>query len=144
MQQNFFPGNQFQNEMHVKFNVDVTSKLAITSYVSGKEELVYGYIREIGTLFQPVRYGLDNASGLYSDHSSFKKHFVKYWRNALDISLEDSDKLGDIFDKEVDSQESCKKRIVASVFFEDGRALTAEDCLYAVYEVFKMYSNKQP
>lgn len=143
MQQNFLPGNQFQNGMQVKFSVDVTSKLAVTSYVSGKEELVYGYIREIGTLFQPV-YGLDNASGLYSVHGSFKKHFVKYWRNALDISREDSDKLGDIFDEEVVSQESCKKRIVTSVFFEDGRALIAEDCLYAIYEVFKMYSNKQP
>ena len=144
MQQNFLPGNQFQNGMQVKFSVDVASKLAVTSYVSGKEELVYGYIREIGTLFQPVRYDLNNASGLYSDHSSFKKHFVKYWRNAIDISREDSDKLGDIFDEEVVSQESCKKRIVTSVFFEDGRALIAEDCLYAIYEVFKMYSNKQP
>lgn len=139
MQQSFIPGNQFQSYMQAKFNADLTSALKIISHVRGKESLVYGYIREIADLFQPVKYGLDNPVGLYSDYESFRRHFVKYWRNALDIPREDSDELRDIFDEEVSSQKSCKSGAATSVFFEDGKGLTATDCLNAVYEVFKNF-----
>ncbi len=139
MQQYFIAGNQFQNHMWAKFNVDVSSASANMSNVRGKEKLVYEYVRDIASLFQPVRYGLqDNPMGLYSDYDSFKKHFVRYWKNALDISRADLDELRDIFDEEVSSQENCKNKAVTSVFFENGKALTIEDCLNAVYEVLKM------
>ncbi len=125
--------------MWAKFNVDVSSASANMSNVRGKEKLVYEYVRDIASLFQPVRYGLqDNPMGLYSDYDSFKKHFVRYWKNALDISRADLDELRDIFDEEVSSQENCKNKAVTSVFFENGKALTIEDCLNAVYEVLKM------
>lgn len=139
MQQLFMAGNQFQNHMWTKFNLDITSASANMSNVKGKEELVYEYVRDISSLFQPVRYGLqDNPMGLYSDYESFKKHFVRYWKNALDISRADLEEVRDIFDDEVSTQESCKNRAVTSVFFENGKALTIEDCLNAIYEVLKI------
>ena len=139
MQYNFIPGNQFQSYMQAKFNADLTSALEIISHVRGKESLVYGYIREIADLFRPVKYGLDNPFGLYSDYESFRRHFVKYWRNALDIPREDSDELRDIFDEEVSSQKSCKNGDASSVLFENGKRLTATDCLNAIYEVFQAF-----
>lgn len=139
MQQFFITGNQFQNHMLVQFNQDVNSTSANMSNVRGKENLVYEYIKDIFYLFQPVNYRrLENPSGLYADYDSFKKHFVKYWKNALDISREDLDEIRDIFDEELSTQESCKNRLVTSVFFEDGKALTIKDCLNAIYEVLKM------
>ena len=138
MQQFFMAGNQFQNHMWAKFNLDITSASAKMSNVKGKENLVYEYVRDIASLFQPVRYGSENPMGLYSDYDSFKKHFVRYWKNALDISRSDLDEIRDIFDEEMSSQESCKNRAVISVFFENGKALTVEDCLNAVYEVLKI------
>ena len=137
MWQNSFMGNQFQNSMQAKFNVDISSTSAIMSYVRGKEDLVYKYISDMASLFQPVKYGLGNPTGLYSDYDLFRRHFIKYWRNALDVSRKDSEEFGDIFDEEVSSQASCKNRNVASVFFENGKALTADDCLDAIYEVLK-------
>ena len=138
MQKGFIVGNQFQSFMQAKFDVDLNSELAIMSHIKGKEGLVYGYIRDIAVLFQPVRYGSDNAMGLYSDYDTYKKHFIKYWRNAIGISRAESDELGNIFDEEVSKQENCKSRAVASVFFENGKALTADDCLNAIYEVLRM------
>lgn len=109
------------------------------SNVRRKEKLVHGYVMDIATLFQPVRYGLqDDPMGLYSDYESFKKHFVRYWKNALDISKADLDEIKDIFDEEISNQENCKRRAVTSVFFENGKALTIEDCLNAIYEVLKI------
>ena len=131
-------GNQFQNQMSTKFSLDVNSASANMENVRGREALVYEYIRDIASLFQPVRYGSENPMGLYSDYDSFKKHFVRYWKNALDISRSDLDEIRDIFDEEMSSQESCKNRAVTSVFFENGKALTVEDCLNAVYEVLKI------
>ena len=132
-------GNHFQTHMRTKFDLDVTSASANMSNVRGRENLVYEYIRDIASLFQPVRYGLqDNPMGLYSDYESFKKHFVRYWRNALDISRADLDEVRDIFDDVLSTQESCKNRAVTSVFFENGKALTIEDCLEAIYEVLKI------
>ena len=110
-------GNQFQNQMSTKFSLDVNSASANMENVRGREALVYEYIRDIASLFQPVRYGSENPMGLYSDYDSFKKHFVRYWKNALDISRSDLDEIRDIFEEEMDSQESCKKRAVISVFF---------------------------
>ncbi|RKJ42997.1 hypothetical protein D7X98_17915 [bacterium 1XD8-76] len=138
MQQFFMAGNQFQNHMWSKFNLDITSASANMSNVKGKENLVYEYVRDIASLFQPAQYGLqDNPMGFYSDYDSFKKHFVRYWKRALDISQADLDKVRDIFDNELSNQESCKKRSITSVFFENGKALTIEDCLNAVYEVLE-------
>lgn len=131
-------GNQFQNQMSTKFSLDVNSASANMENVRGREALVYEYIRDIASLFQPVRYGSENPMGLYSDYDSFKKHFVRYWKNALDISRSDLDEIRDIFDEEMSSQESCKNRAVISVFFENGKALTVEDCLNAIYEVLKI------
>ena len=131
-------GNQFQSHMGIKFNYDVNSSSANMFNVKGKESLVYEYIIGLSALFQPVRYGLDNPAGLYSDYDSFKKNFVRYWGNALDISKSDYDEIRDIFDAEVSSQTSCKNRSVTSVFFENGKALTVDDCLNAVYEVLKL------
>lgn len=138
MQQFFIAGNQFQNQMLAQFNMDLNSAAAIMSNVRGKETLIYDYIRDIFSLFQPVDYSrMENAFGFYADHDSFRKHFVRYWKKALDISKTDLDKVRDIFDDELSNQESCKNRPVMSVFFEDGKALTIEDCLSAIYEVLE-------
>lgn len=138
MQQFYIAGNRFQNHMWTKFNLDITSSAANMSNVKGKENLVYEYVRDIASLFQPVRYGLqDNPMGLYSDYDSFKKHFVRYWKKALDISKADLDEIRDIFDNELSNQESCKNRPITSVFFENGKASTIEDCLNAIYEVLE-------
>ena len=139
MQQYFRVGNQFQNQMWTKFELDVRSTSAHMSNIRGKEDLISEYIRDIGSLFQPTRYGLDNPMGLYSDYDSFKKYFVKYWKNALDLSRDDMDEIRDIIDEEMSSQESCKNRAVISVYFENGQALTVEGCLSAIYEVVKKY-----
>lgn len=50
----------------------------------------------------------------------------------------DKDGVRDIFDDVLSTQESCKNRAVTSVFFENGKALTIEDCLEAIYEVLKI------
>lgn len=72
MQQYFIVGNQFQNHMWTKFSLDITSASANMSNVKGKENLIYEYVRDIASLFQPVRFGLqDNPMGLYSDYESF-------------------------------------------------------------------------
>ncbi len=139
MQHYFMAGNQFQNHMWTKFELDVRSASANMSNVRGKEDLIYVYIRDIASLFQPPKYGSDNPMGLYSDYDSFKKYFVRYWKNALDLSRDDMDGIKDIFDEEMSSQESCKNRVVISVYFENGKALTTDDCLSAIYEVLKIY-----
>lgn len=139
MQQYFVAGNQFQNQMWTKFGLDVRSASANMSKIRGKDDLIYEYIKDITSLFPAPRYGLGNPIGLYSDYDSFKKHFVRYWKNALDLSRDDMDEIRDIFDEEISSQESCKNRAVISVYFENGQALTVEDCLSAIYEVLKMY-----
>ena len=139
MQQFFVTGNQFQRHMLEQFNQDINLASAHMANVRGRENYVYDYIKDIFSLFQPVNYSrLENPSGLYADYDSFKEHFVKYWKNALDISKADLDEIRDIFDDELSTQESCKNRPITSVFFENGKALTIKDCLNAVYEVFKM------
>lgn len=111
MQQYFITGNQFQTHMCSKFNLDVTSASANMSNVRGRENIVYEYIRDIASLFQPVKYGMqENPMGLYSDYDSFKKHFVKYWKNALDLSREDLGEVKDIFDEEVPVRRVVKSR----------------------------------
>lgn len=138
--QYIFTTNQFQNQMCIKFNLDINTAAAIMENVRGRENLVYDYIRDIASLFQPIRYGLqENPLGLYSDYDTFQKHFVKYWKNALDISRAELDEIRDIFEEELSNQESCKNRNVLSVFFENGKALAVEDCLDAIYEVLKMF-----
>ena len=138
MQQFFVTGNQFQRHMLAQFNQDIDLASAHMANVRGRENYVYDYIKDIFSLFQPVNYRrLENPSGLYADYDSFKEHFVKYWKNALDISKADLDEIRDIFDEELSTQESCKNRPITSVFFENGKALTIKDCLNAVYEVLK-------
>lgn len=138
--QKYVNGNQFQIQMCTKFNMDVNSSSINMSSVRGRENLVYGYIRDIGSLFQPPQYNLKdgNPMGFYSGYDSFKKHFVRYWKNALNISKEDLNDLKDIYDEEVSSQESCRNTNAMSVFFENGKALTIDDCLNMIYEVLKM------
>lgn len=139
MQQHIIIGNRFQTHMQSQFDVDINSTSVSMSKVKGRENYVYGYIIDMAHLFQPVKYGLQaNPSGLYANYDTFKKHFVRYWRNALGIPTVDSDKLRDIFDSEVSSQESCRNRVITSVFFENGKALAIDDCLSAVYEVLKI------
>lgn len=77
------------------------SASAHISSIREKEVLIYEYIRDIGSLFQPMRYSLDNPMGLYSDYNFFKKHFVKFWKNALDLCRDDMDDIRDIFDEEM-------------------------------------------
>ena len=138
--QQYVSGNQFQIQMCTKFNMYVNTSLINMSSVRGRENLVYGYIRDIGSLFQLPQYNLKdgNPMGFYSDYDSFKKHFVRYWKNALNISKEDLNDLKDIYDEEVSSQESCRNTGAMSVFFENGEALTIDDCLNMIYEVLKM------
>lgn len=138
MQQYFITGNQFQRHMWTKFDLDITSASVNMSNVRGKEKLVYEYVRDIASLFQPMRYGLqDNPMGLYSDYESFKKHFVRYWKNALDISRADLDEVRNIFDDVYPLRRVAKSGCHISVF-ENGKALTIEDCLEAIYEVLKI------
>ena len=139
MQQNMIIGNQFQIHMWLQFNNDINSASASIENVIGRENLVYKYITDIAHLFHPIRYCWQgNPMGLYSDCDAFKKHFVSYWKNALDISRADLDEIRDIFDEAINSQESCRNMAITSVFFENGRALTIADCLGAVYEVLKI------
>lgn len=135
MQQSII-GNQFQNHMSAKFNIDLYSSSAIMANVRGKEALVMEYINNIGACFQPTRFDVyGNPNGLYADYATFKKDFVGYWRRALDIARTEAQELEDIFDEAVISQEKYRNRTTTSVFFEDGNALTIDDCLYAIYDV---------
>lgn len=138
MQQGIVFGNAFQRYVGAKFGVDINSTSAVMANVKGKENLVYDYINNMASVFQVVKYGLENPNGLYADYNSFKKDFVRYWKNALDISRDELGELEDIFDDAVTTQESCRNRAAVAVFFEDGKALIAEDCLYAIYDVLKM------
>lgn len=110
MQQYVMWGNQFQNQMWIKFNRDIGSMSARIVNTRERENLVYEYINSMGTILPAANYSFGkNMSGLYGDHEAFKKHFVRYWRNALNFSREESEKLKDIFDGELSSQESCER-----------------------------------
>ena len=131
--------NQFQNGMALKFDKDIYSMSASMPYVRGRESLVNNYITDIASLFQPAFHNISgNSFWLRADYDTFKKHFVRYWRNALGLSIEDSEKLKAIFDEEILAYEKAMKRVTASVFFEDDKAITVDDCLNAVYEVLRM------
>lgn len=138
MQKGFIMGNQFQMYMGTKFNVDINSASVSMANVKGKENLVYEYINNMTSVFQMVNYGGENPNGLYANFNVFKKDFVGYWRNVLGISKGDSEKIEDVFDDAITTQESCKNRTAIAVFFENGKALVAEDCLYAIYDVMEM------
>lgn len=138
MQQGVIFGNSFQRYMGAKFGVDIYSTSAVMANVRGKENLVYDYINNMSSVFQSVKYGSENPIGLYADCNSFKKDFMRYWKNALDISRDDLGELEDIFDDAITTQENCRNCAAMAVFFEDGKALIAEDCLYAIYDVLKM------
>lgn len=133
-------GNQFQLHMQEKFKMDMNLLPAIKSSIRGRENLVYSYIIDIASLIQHNMYGFgENPRGFYSDYDAFAKHFVRYWRNALNLPREDSDKLRAVFDEQLSNTVSCKNQNAISVFFVNSdKALTVEDCLYAVYEVLKM------
>ena len=122
------------------FNGDILSNSASMSNVRGKENLVYEYINKMGSCIQqPLRFDVNgNPSGLYADYSNFKDYFVKYWRRALDIARTDKQQLEEILDEAVISQEQSKKLNTIAIYFEDGNALTAEECLNAIYDVLEI------
>ncbi len=133
-------GNQFQRDMGIKFNSALLSTSVITPSVREKENLVYEYIKNLGACIQqPTRFDANgNPSGLYADYSNFKDHFVKYWRRALHIAMTDKQQLEDILDEAVISQEQSKNLNITSIYFENGNALTVEDCLSAIYDVLEI------
>lgn len=138
MQQSII-GNQFQNHMSAKFNMDIYSPSAIMENVRGKETLVLGYINNIGVCFQPIKYNVyGNPNGLYADYTIFKKNFVKYWTRALNIAKTERQEVENIFDEAVISQENSKNLTTTVVFFENGNALTIDDCLNAIYDVMEL------
>lgn len=133
-------GSQFQIHMGIIFNRDILSNSASMLNVKGKENLVYEYINKMSSCIQqPMRFD-DNGSpsGLYADYSDFKDHFVKYWRRALHIARTDKQQLEDILDEAVISQEQSKNLNITSIYFENGNALTVEDCLSAIYDVLEI------
>lgn len=138
MQQNILK-NQFQSYMEAKFFEALSSASAIMSNVRGKENLVYEYINKMGACIQQPKYDMHgNPNGLYADYALFKRDFVGYWRRALGLSIADTQQLEVIFDNAVISQEQCKKLATISLYFENGSALTVDDCLTAIYDVMEL------
>lgn len=56
----------------------------------------------------------------------------------MHFSRNDLKELENIFDDAITTRESCRNRVAMAVFFEDGKALVAEDFLFAIYDVLKM------
>lgn len=138
MQQNILK-NQFQSYMEAKFYEALPSTSAIMSNVRGKENLVYEYINKMGACIQQPKYDMHgNPNGLYANYALFKRDFVGYWRRALGISITGAQQLEAIFDDAVISQEQCKNLATISLYFENGSALTVNDCLTAIYDVLKL------
>ena len=134
-------GNMFQNHMCAKFNMDVTMATSTQANVRGKEKLVYEYMNNLYSCFQPAPLSFDvngNPHRLYADYATFKKDFVRYWRRALDKTRADESEIEGIFDDAITTQEQCRKRNTTYVFFEDGKALTIDDCLRAIYDVLEL------
>lgn len=129
MQQRFIAGNRFQTHMNTKFNLDLNSMSAAMQRVKGKEDLVYEYIMAIATNFRAPNYN-ENPSEFYADYSVYKKDFVNYWRRALGIAKTDSQQIEGIFDDALITQEQSKGLATVTVLFENGQALTVENCLY--------------
>lgn len=137
MQQRFIAGNRFQTYMNTKYNLDLGSASAAIQRVKGKEDLVYEYIMAIASNFRAPHYN-ENPSDFYADYSVLKKDFVSYWRRALDIEKKDSQQIEEIFDDALITQEQSTGLATVKVFFENGQALTAENCLYAIYDVLDL------
>ena len=137
MQQRFIAGNRFQTHMNTKFNLDLNSALTSMQKVKGKEDLVYEYIIAIASIFRAPSYN-ENPSDFYANYSVYKKDFVSYWRRALDIAKADSQQIEEIFDDALITQEQSKGLATVKILFENGQALTAENCLYAIYDVLEL------
>lgn len=137
MQQRFIAGNRFQTHMNTKFNLDLNSVSVAMQRVKGKEDLVYEYIMAMASNFRVPNYN-ENPSDFYADYNLFKKDFVNYWRRVLDIAKTDSQQIEEIFDDVLITQEQSQGLATVKVLFENGQALTAEDCLYAIYDVLEL------
>lgn len=137
MQQRFIAGNRFQTHMNTKFNLDLNSASATMQKIKGKEDLVYEYIMAIASIFRAPNYN-ESPSDFYADYSMYKKDFVNYWRRALDIAKADSQQIEEIFDDALITQEQSKGLATVKILFENGQALTAENCLYAIYDVLDL------
>lgn len=122
---------EFQERMKSKFNSDLFSKKAIVQNITGREDLVKGYITD---LYNAVDVGVY----LCADYEEFRKHFVKYWRQALDIPRENISELKEIFDEELVSGLK-SKNLDQVITFETGMAISADDLLDAVYEVLSEF-----
>lgn len=131
-------GNQFQRDMGIKFNTALLST-SLTSNVREKENLVYEYIKNMGSAFQTMGFGVyGNFGTLQANYEIFKKDFVQYWRRALGIAKTDTQPLEDILDEAVINQEQCRNLHTTFVYFENGNALTIEGCLSAIYDVLEI------
>ena len=137
MQQRFTAGNRFQTHMNTKFNLDINSTSVRMQGVNGKEDLVYEYIMAIAPNFRAPHYNED-PSDFYADYSLFKKDFINYWRRALGIAKADSQQIEEIFDDVLITQEQSRGLATVKVLFENGQVLTAENCLYAIYDVLEL------
>lgn len=129
---------KFQERMRSKLNSDFLSKKAIMQNVTGREDMVKKFILDL--------YGNDlvefkcDKVGVYlsANYDEYKKHFIKFWRQALDISRDNIGELNDIFDEELVAFEKCKDYEWA-VVFENGMTISADDLLDAVYEVLSEF-----
>ena len=137
MQQRFIAGNRFQTHMNTKFNLDLNSTSVTMQRVNGKKDLVYEHIMAIASNFRAPHYN-ENPSDFYADYSMLKKDFVNYWRRALGIAKTDSQQIEEIFDDALITQEQSNGLATVKVLFENGQALTVENCLYAIYDVLEL------
>lgn len=127
---------QFQVRMRTKLSYDLLSTKAIMQNVIGREDLVKEYIIDLGNVIVPFDY--DSQTLAAANYEEFRKHFVKFWRQALDIPRDSINELKDIFDDELVNLFRCKDAALA-VIFDTKMTISADDLLDAVYEVLSEF-----
>lgn len=137
-----FMGNGYQSYLASLFEKDILSGIGRVKLIRGKEAIVYNYIETLSSIMSTQQLSSNkNPQGIYANYSNYKKCFVNYWRDALNISRADSNELEKIFDDSIISQKQANEVPEMHVYLNDDKAQSCKDCLIAIYDVFEIFDN---
>lgn len=137
MKQNMLAGNAYQDCMRELFDRDLVYAVVPIPQIWGREYLVYSYISRLGQCFEDMEYRTLALSPyvIYTSLAAFKKNFVTFWSNVLDIEYSKELLIERVLDKRIVDKQLVRHIPQASLVFDNGGALTAQDCLNAIYDL---------
>lgn len=139
MIQNYY-ANTFQMNLLIKCNYRMSQMMYDNTLFSRYQYLFREFIDDIGDLVRTdYRYGCGNPSGLYSDYALFKRRFVSFWSRRLYIADNDKQELEAMFDSILIPQDCCRNINATTVFFDNGLALSVDECMNAMCDVIERF-----